>query len=599
MYRILLFLVVAILATAGVNTSYAQERGFYVENGRLYEANGSVFVMRGVNYPHAWFAHQTAASIPAIAATGANTVRVVLSNGARWTRNSAADVQNIINLCKANHLIAVLEVHDCTGWGDTGGAQPQGAVHLRTATQYWIDIRDVLIGQEDYVIINIANEPHGNGITADAWQNDWIEAIQALRAAGLRHTIMVDAANWGQDWQHITTARAPAVMAGDPDSNVVFSVHMYEVFSNAATARAYMDAFVNMGLPLVIGEFAADHFQHTIPAAEIMRLAHERGMGYLGWSWSGNTRTNDPATNLAPLDIVVNNNGQFQQTTLTPWGEILINHPQFGIRATSARASIFTGTIAPPPPPPPPPTAGASLIENGDFSNGTQFWNLGAWEGAAATFSVVDGELAVNTTNGGTANWHVQVLQPGISLQAGVTYTLTFDMYASSPQNNIYVGVGQNHGEYLKFLEMSIASIGTTRTTFTQTFTMEANETNARVELCIGGATGTVFIDNVFLVAQGTTATKEIAEEINETSIESIYPNPFNPVANIVLNIAQNERAVLEIVDINGRVVQSHHIESAGRQTYSFDGSMHASGIYFAVLRTNNRVHRQKMVFLK
>jgi len=340
MIRFFKFLAIASILALAWNSCKNRQQGLHVQNGHLYEAYGNRFIIRGINYPHAWFPENTDKSIPAIAATGANTVRVVLSNGERWHRNSEAEVANIIDLCKAHNLIAVLEVHDCTGWGDSYN-EPLNAAHISTATNYWISIKNALIGQEDFVIINIANEPHGNGVSANDWQNDWITAIQALREAGLRHNIMVDAANWGQDWQGFMKERAPAIMAADPEQNLTFSVHMYEVYSDAKTAESYMDAFVSNGLPLVIGEFAASHFQHPIPAAEIMRLANERGFGYIGWSWSGNSRTNNPATDLRALDIVINNNGQFDHSTLTPWGEILINHKSYGIKATSRPASIF------------------------------------------------------------------------------------------------------------------------------------------------------------------------------------------------------------------------------------------------------------------
>ncbi|HYF62998.1 MAG TPA: hypothetical protein VD886_09325, partial [Herpetosiphonaceae bacterium] len=82
--------------------------GFSVRDGKVYDGNGQAFVMRGINHAHAWYPQQTG-SFANIKATGANTVRVVLSNGDRWSRNSAADVANAITLCKNNRLICVLE----------------------------------------------------------------------------------------------------------------------------------------------------------------------------------------------------------------------------------------------------------------------------------------------------------------------------------------------------------------------------------------------------------------------------------------------------------------------------------------------------------
>src|SRR5690606_304375 len=105
--------------------------GFSVSGTQLLDGNGQPFVMRGINHPHTWYAGETS-SFANIAATGANTVRVVLSNGQRWTRNSASDVSNVISLCKQNRLICVLEVHDVTGSGEDGAAGT-----LAGAAQYW------------------------------------------------------------------------------------------------------------------------------------------------------------------------------------------------------------------------------------------------------------------------------------------------------------------------------------------------------------------------------------------------------------------------------------------------------------------------------
>ena len=86
-------------------------------------------------------------------------------------RTTPTDVANIISLCKANKLICMLENHDTTGYGEQSGA-----VTLDTAANYWVSIASVLKGQEDYVQINIGNEPFGNNATTNA---TW--AVRQLR----------------------------------------------------------------------------------------------------------------------------------------------------------------------------------------------------------------------------------------------------------------------------------------------------------------------------------------------------------------------------------------------------------------------------------
>lgn len=310
--------------------------GFSVSGTQLLDGNGQPFVMRGVNHPHAWYSNNLS-SIADIAATGANVVRVVLADGQQWARTPANEVQQIVDLCKEHRLICMLEVHDATGYPESVAAGT-----LAQAAQYWVDIAHVLQGQEDYVIINIANEPFGNGLSADTWTREHRSAIEAVRSAGLSHTLVVDAANWGQDWERIMLDKASDVASADPLRNTIFSVHMYEVYGTYNAVLDYITTFLERhNLPLIVGEFGAEHGNPSQPVAAeaILEISDELGVGYIGWSWSGNGDC------CIPLDIVRN----FNPNNLSPWGQLLIDSA-YGIRNTSMRASVFFDDTPPPAP---------------------------------------------------------------------------------------------------------------------------------------------------------------------------------------------------------------------------------------------------------
>ncbi|MEV6205656.1 cellulase family glycosylhydrolase [Kitasatospora sp. NPDC051914] len=213
--------------------------GFHVSNGRLQDAADQDVVLRGINHAHTWYPGRTTQALKDIKATGANSVRVVLSTGDQWTKNSAADVADIIAQCKANRLICILEAHDTTGYGEQSAA-----VSLSRAVDYWVSVQSALQGQEKYVILNIGNEPFGNSGHA-AWTADTTAAVQRLRSAGFAHTLLVDAPNWGQDWSFTMRDNAAGVFAADPQRNTVFSIHMYGVFDTAAEVDDYLGRFVN------------------------------------------------------------------------------------------------------------------------------------------------------------------------------------------------------------------------------------------------------------------------------------------------------------------------------------------------------------------
>ncbi|WP_411090200.1 cellulase family glycosylhydrolase [Streptomyces sp. 049-1] len=301
-----------------------QATGLHIGDGRLLEGNGNDFVMRGVNHAHTWYPGETQ-SLADVKALGANTVRVVLSDGHRWSENSPEDVAAVVGQCKANRLICVLEVHDTTGYGEDAAAGT-----LDHAADYWIGLKDVLAGQEDYVVVNIGNEPWGNTDPA-GWTGPTIAAVEKLRDAGFQHTIMVDAPNWGQDWQGVMRANAQSVYDADPTGNLIFSIHMYSVYDTAQEITDYLNAFVDAGLPILIGEFGGPADQWGDPDEDtMMATAEQLDLGYLAWSWSGNT---DPVLDLA-LD--------FDPGRLSSWGERIF-HGVNGIAQTAEEATVYGG----------------------------------------------------------------------------------------------------------------------------------------------------------------------------------------------------------------------------------------------------------------
>ncbi|HCA85408.1 MAG TPA: mannan endo-1,4-beta-mannosidase [Streptomyces sp.] len=310
--------------------------GLHVSDGRLVEGNGSDFVMRGVNHAHTWYPSETG-SLADIKSLGANTVRVVLSSGDRWTKNDTADVRSVVDQCKANRVICVLEVHDTTGYGDQ-----DGATTLARAVDYWLSVQSALTGEEDYVVVNIGNEPFGNN-NASQWTADTKAAIAELRDGGFDHALMVDAPNWGQDWSGTMRDNAASVFASDPDRNTVFSIHMYGVYDTAAEIRSYLGAFVSSGLPLVVGEFGHDHSDGNPDEDTIFSETRALGLGYLGWSWSGNS------ADVGYLDMA---NG-FDAGSLTSWGRRIFNGAD-GIAQTAEEATVYSGSGEDPGPSPDP-----------------------------------------------------------------------------------------------------------------------------------------------------------------------------------------------------------------------------------------------------
>ena len=338
--------------------------GLHVSGRAVVEANGSPFVMRGVNHPHVWYTNRTS-SFADIKAAGANTVRVVLGTGKRW--GPSTDVPQVVSLCKQNRLICVLEVHDTTGYPE----EAAGAATLDEAVDYWISQKSALVGQENYVVINIGNEPIGN-VEPGQWTAATADAIARMRSNGFEHLLMADAPNWGQDWTNTMRANARTVWEADPQRNTVFSIHMYSVYNTAASITSYFDAFESLGLPLVVGEFGWQFRAGEVDHETILAETQRRGLGWLAWSWSGNT---DPI-----IDMTVD----FDPGRLTTFGQRIVNGPD-GLKATAKEATIYgSGSPSSAPPSSAPPSSAppsSSPPPAGGRSCTAAYRVAGQWQG--------------------------------------------------------------------------------------------------------------------------------------------------------------------------------------------------------------------------
>lgn len=309
-------------------TTVEPKDGFYVDGETLRDANQNPFVMRGTNYAYCWYSweNNAEATLKEIAGYGANTVRIVLTDGVAYgsAANTAGEVSNLISLCEKYNLVAVLEVHDPTGKDDTES--------LYTAARYFAGIANSLVGHEDTTIINIANE--WQGTTNDsAWQSAYIEAVKIIRDAGLKHCIMCDAGGWGQGYSTVLNGGA-AVLESDPEKNCMFSVHMYgSAGGSESTIKSIIDGMIARDLCLVIGEFGYQHSDGDVKEAYIMEYCEQTDTGWLAWSWYGNS---------SPVEYLDMSSANVGGTLSSNWGEIVVNGSN-GWKETSEICSIYTG----------------------------------------------------------------------------------------------------------------------------------------------------------------------------------------------------------------------------------------------------------------
>lgn len=302
--------------------------GFKVDGSKLLDRCGNEFVMRGVNLAYTWFESTAYAQLEAVAKAGANTVRVVLSDGKDYGKaaDPADKVMAFAKKCKEYGMLTILEVHDETGSNDIAD--------LKDAAQYFVDMADSLKGKESYIMINIANEWH-NDAASTVWRDGYKEAVKMIRDAGLRHCIMVDAGGYGQGAATIHS-HGLEVLDADPENNLIFSIHMYGGAGNTAKVKSNIDGVINQNLALCIGEFGWYHSDGDVDEDLILSYCAEKNVSWLAWSWYGNGSpveyldlVKDATANpeLAVYeDIKIDNwNGTESWTASCNWGEKIIN----------------------------------------------------------------------------------------------------------------------------------------------------------------------------------------------------------------------------------------------------------------------------------
>ncbi len=316
-----------LMAVSGAVAPAEAAPGFYVSGSSLKDANGNNFYPRGINNPHIWFDTDAYNALAGLASRKTNCIRIV------WTtQGSAARLEQIIARCEALKMVPMVELHDATGSNDANLLNNQALYYTRS------DVLAVLKRHERSLLINIANEWSNYTKTDYQWKEDYKRPITTLRNAGLTTTLVVDGPDYAQRASGVLTY-GQELLNYDPQHNLLFSVHMYGAWPNAADVRSAISSFKSKNLPLVIGEFGynynngGNNLGCKVDHLAVMQSCAQNGYGYIAWSTKGNGGGNEW------LDLTTN------WSTLNYWGNEIFNSAN-GISNSGQVASIFGGTVS-------------------------------------------------------------------------------------------------------------------------------------------------------------------------------------------------------------------------------------------------------------
>lgn len=297
---------------------------FTTDKSKLIDADGQVFVIRGMNNPHAWFGEKAYLALDDIHEVGCNTIRIV------WNcKGKDSDLERIIQRCIELEMIPMVELHDVTG--NTSGER------LAEMANWYAEPEraKMLLKYERLLLLNIANEWGSHKTKSEYWMQSYTQCIDIMREAGYSTTLVIDAPGWGQNIDPIVE-RGQQLVDHDPLHNILFSIHMYGSWNKPARITEKLTLCHKKELPLIVGEFGYNFkkginnlgckVDHTV----ILNTCNELDYGYMPWSWTGNNKENQWLDLVNPQDW----------KTLTWWGQQVIAG-QGGITETAKKASVF------------------------------------------------------------------------------------------------------------------------------------------------------------------------------------------------------------------------------------------------------------------
>jgi mannan endo-1,4-beta-mannosidase len=319
--------------------SYNTGNGFFVYEGKLYDANGNEFRIRGVDRDH-----YDSNSQAGIAKSGANAVRLFVET------NYGATVTDLVNIVQTQH-IAEKEVPIPTAAVTTGGTLTSCSSDpnvLDAVVANWVATASQWKTLDKYMILNIANE--WGPANSTAWRDAYTNAIASLRAAGYLGTLLIDSGGCGQDPQDLVSY-ASAEFNSDTQKNVMFAFHFYGLASGYSTTAQMNTIFAELaglrsqGIVVAITEFGPGRDIGPSPTMvtplEVIAAAEANQLGWAAWAWDDDDLA-DCLSDNNWFSMTYNCGTYTQASDLTDYGQQVVLDPTYGLAVLAKPASIFT-----------------------------------------------------------------------------------------------------------------------------------------------------------------------------------------------------------------------------------------------------------------
>jgi hypothetical protein len=252
------------------------------------------------------------ADIKRLADLGYNSVRPALNsrlfvsdeNPGKYSGEGFGLLDNLIKWCKANNIYVIIDMHAAIG-GQTGqniddSANDKPELFMEKKYQdelvdLWTTIAKRYRNEPAVAGYDLLNEPLPERTGALEAHKSQLEPLykrltQAIREVDPKHIIIVEGANWANDWSVFT----------EPfDKNMVYQFHYY-CWDNPTTVKSiqsYLDYRAKFNAPVWVGETGE---RDNAIYWETTQYFESHNIGWSFWPWKKMDTRNTPYSIKAP-----------------------------------------------------------------------------------------------------------------------------------------------------------------------------------------------------------------------------------------------------------------------------------------------------------
>ena len=234
-----------------------------------------------------------------------------------------------------------------------------------------------------------------------------------------------------------------------------------------------------------------------------------------------------------------------------------------------------------------PPSQGNNMLQNGDFSQGTQGWNFWTHPGTTGEFTVQNGaaEFRIDTLG---SPWSIGCLHPDLRIEYGRSYEASFEAKADQTFTLIsQVQLGKE--PWTAYSKMRSFPLSQKMTKYTYTFTMTNPTDEAAMFQFLFTAPGRVTLAHVTL--------KDVTQKPLETALLGLEDRKLDTDIDRLTvyvygqqTLKENNPWIYEVkADINDRSVIKWGTNGNHPEDYNFDAvkaSHHAGILYMGGMTT-------------